>query len=135
MATIFKVTVGGVELFELTDVQERCADAGVHGIDKGMSQVTDREAAIDSDEMRLFGRKARLFHLRFVAERGHANPAAAAAFVNAHPDAMPLGVGAATVIMGGTTKSYSLASVDSCVVSAQLSRTFTTYDISLAVPA
>ncbi len=129
MAVIFSVVINGVDIFTMSDVQERCAQRLMHGITRSMRQVVDEEPAIDSANMRLFGRRARSFPLRFTGEREHASVAEALQFAAAHPITMPNGVHAAAVYMGGTHLSYAQGSVRGCDVNVDGRRTLTVYDL------
>ena len=132
MATLFSCTVGGVALFAMTDVQERCADVALHNAVLEVRQVVDQEAAIDADAMRLFARKAQSWSLSWEGERQHADVATALAFANSHPATVALGVGACTLVMGGGSSSYTQASVIACATRVSGSRTTTSYSVIMA---
>lgn len=133
--TIFKVTVGDTTLFELLDVDERCGRGAVTGLDHNMTQICDEDPAIDASEMRLFGREARVFDLKFTADREHASVLEAGGFSLGHPDSMPVGVQAAVVTIGNVTRNFAQACVTGCHSRPDTKRTYTDYSLKLSGPS
>lgn len=102
----------------------------VSGLNAGFTQIIDPQPAIDSAEMRLFGRLARSFTRSFVAERDHADVQAAATFHNTHLETIPAGVQTVVFTIGSSVQTYQGA-VTKASVRVEGSRTIADYDLIL----
>lgn len=129
MQIAFSVSVAASSLFAIVLTGGRCITEEVQDISHGMSQLTQTEPGIDGANLHLYGRGGRSFTFSFVGIRQHASNAAAAAFVLTHPDTMPAGHGAVSIVAGGETKSYSRGIVTRCEVSQNNTETRTRYEI------
>lgn len=124
----FSCVVDGFTLFATT--VERCGQDTVNDLSAGFTQIIEQDPAIDSVNMRLFGRAARAFTRSFRAEREHADVQAAATFHNTHLEAIPATVATVTIVIGSSTATYK-GGVSQASIVVEGNRTIANYTLTL----